>query len=198
MTNPQAGWFGREVKALLQVLIYAALLGAILLIVQKPNGLPDPKKEPAMRLVSSDMMEALESPTPRALSFTEDEVNQYLKQMLKKTEGVIPGVEFSRAYVAMRPGVLHITSEQTVAGYPLYSGIDFQLEVKDGKFATKVVGGNFGKLSVDPQIMQYLDVVFQNLWKALNRERKQMDKMQSVKVEKERIDLVTKGAAAAR
>jgi hypothetical protein len=198
MTNPQAGWFGREVKALFKVAIYAALLAAILLIIQKPDGLPDGKKEPTMRLVSSDMMEALESPTPRALSFTEDEVNQYLKQMLKKTEGAIPGVDFTRAYISFLPGVLHLCSEQAVLGYPLFSGIDYQVEIKDGKLATKIVGGNFGRLAVDPQIMQYLDVAFQNLWKALDRERKQMDKMQSVKIEKQRIDLVTKGTAGAR
>jgi hypothetical protein len=151
-----------------------------------------------MRLVSSDMMEALESPTPRALSFTEDEVNQYFKQVLKKTEGPIAGVDFTRAYINFRPGAIRITSEQGVLGYPLFSAIDYEVEVKDGKFVTKVVGGYFGRLAVDPQIMQYLDVAFQNLWTSFDRERKQMDKMQSVKVAQERIDLVTKGTAAAR
>jgi hypothetical protein len=198
MTNPDSGRFGEEVKTFFKVLFSSALLAVILLVIQKPDGLPDPKGEPSTRLINSDLAEALESPTPRAVSLSESDVNQYFKNMLKKTEGAVPGIEFTRAFVNLRPGVLHIGSEQSALGYPLYSGIDYQLEVKDGKFLAKVVGGNFGCLAVDPQIMQYLDPAFGNLWKALAREHKQMERMQSVKVEKERIDLVTKGATAAR
>ncbi len=198
MTNPQSGWFWREVKMLFKVAIYAALAAAIILLVQKPEGVPDPKGESTMRLVSSDMMEALESPAPRPISFTEAEVNQYLKQMLKAKEGAIPGVQFMRAFVNLRPGVIRISSENSAWGYLVYSGVEYRLEVKDGKFISTVVGGNFGRLRVDPQLMQYADYAFQSLWGALQRERKQMDKMMSIKVEEKRIDLVTKGAAAVR
>jgi len=198
MTNPQAGWFWREVKTLFKVALYAALVAAIILIAQAPVGLPDGKKEATLRLVSSDIMEALEAPTPRALSFTEDEVNQYLKQMLKAKEGAITGVEFKRAFVNLRPGAIRMNSENSLWGYPVFSGVDYGLEVKDGKFTATVVGGNFGRLAVDPQLMRHAAVAFNGLWTSLQRERKQMDKMQSVKVEKERIDLVTKGASAAR
>lgn len=198
MTNPNSGWFFREIKALFKTAIYAALTAVVILLIQKPDGVPNPKGEPSMRLVSSDMMEALESPAPRALSFTEPEVNQYLKQMLKAKEGALPGVQFERAFVNMRPGVIRICSENSVWGYPVYSGVEYKLEVKDGKFLATVVGGNFGRLAVDPQLMQYADYAFQSLWGALQRERKQMDKMKSVTVGERKIDLVTKGAAAAR
>ena len=43
--------------------------------------------------------------------------------------------------------------------------------------------------------MRYADFAFESLWTSLKRERTQMDKMLSVKVEDKRIDLVTKGAA---
>jgi hypothetical protein len=198
MTNPQRGWFWVEIKTFFKVLIYAALTAAIFLIAQAPDGVPDAKKEATMRLVSSDMMEALESPTPRALSFTEDEVNQYLKQMLKAKEGAIPGVQFTRAYVNLRPGAIRINSENSAWGFPVYSGVDYRLEVKDGKFSATVIGGNFGRLAVDPQLMRYAEMAFESLRTSLQRERKQMDRMQSVKVEDKRIDLVTKGAVAVR
>jgi hypothetical protein len=42
--------------------------------------------------------------------------------------------------------------------------------------------------------MEYLGVAFDKLWVALKRERDQMNRMQSVKVEKERIIFVTKPA----
>jgi hypothetical protein len=198
MTNPQASWFWREVKMLFKVAIYAAMAAVVILIAQAPDGVPDGKKEPTMRLVSSDMMEALESPTPRALSFSEDEVNQYLKQMLKAKDGAIPGVEFTRAYVNLRAGAIRLNSENSVWGYPVFSGVDYQLEVKEGKFTATVIGGSFGRLSVDPQLMRYAEMGFESLQTSLQRERKQMEKMQSVKVEDKRIDLVTKGTAGVR
>jgi hypothetical protein len=198
MTNPDAGWFKRELKTFLQVMIYAAMAAAVILIALAPDGVPDPKKPQTMRLVSSDMMEALQSPSPRAISFTEDEVNQYLKQMLKAKEGMIPGVKFSRAFVNLRPGALRLSSENSLWGYPVFSGVEYHLEVKDGKFTSTVVGGNFGRLSVHPLIMRYAEAAFKSLAAALQRERKQMDRMQSVRVETGRIDLITAGSPAAR
>lgn len=198
ITNPQASSFGREFKALLKTVCYAALTAAIIQIVRAPEGVPNTKQESTMRLVSGDMMMALESSSPRAISFTEDEVNDFLKRKLKKKEGMIPGVEFSRAYVNLRPGVLRMNSEMSIWGYPVYSGVHYRLDVKDGKFEATIVGGNFGRLSVDPRLMQYGEVTFASLWASLQPERKQMDKMGSVTVEDKRINLVTKGAAAVR
>ena len=197
MTNPASGWVWRDIKILFKTLIYAALVAAIILVARAPDGVPDPKKEPTMRLVNSDMMEALESPTPRALTFSEDEVNQYFKQMLKAKEGAIPGVQFTRAYVNLTPGSLRINSENSLVGYPVYSGVTYRVEVKDGKFLSTVIGGNFGRLAVDPQLMRYADTAFQGLWTSLKREREKMDKMSSIVVGDKRIDLVTKGATAA-
>jgi hypothetical protein len=198
MTNPQANWLWRELKTLVQVMLYSVVTAAIILIAQAPHGVPDAKMAPALRLVNSDMMDALQSPTPVALSFSEDEVNQFLKQKLKAKEGMIPGVQFTRAFVNLRPGAVRINSENSVWGYPAFSGVEYRPEVKDGKFSATVIGGNFGRLAVDPQIMRYAVAVFQSLWTSLEPERKNMDKMQSVTVGEDRIDLVTKGASAMR
>ena len=181
------------VATLFKTIFYAALAAAIILIAQPPDGVPDPKKPASMRLVSGDMMDALEAPTPRAISFTEDEAGDFLKRKLKKKEGAIPGVEFT-AYVNFLPGELRIFSENSLWGYPVYSGVYYQIEVKDGKFTTRIVGGTLGRLSVDPQLMQYASAGFDSLWASLQPERKQMDRLLSVKVLDKRIDLVTKGS----
>lgn len=197
MTNPQSAWVGREVKMLLQVTLYAALVAAVILIAQKPDGVPDPKGELADRVVGSVLMEALEAPAPRTLAFTETEANQHLKNALKAKEGMIPGVQFVRAFVNFRPGAVRVSTENSVWGYPVFSGVDHRVEVKDGKFVATVVGGSFGRLAVHPQAMSVAGFAFQQLWVALKRERQQMDRMQSIRVEEKRIELVTKGAAAA-
>ncbi len=199
MTNPRSNVIGREFKALVKVAFFSALIAALFLAFQKPDDMPELKKGEMMRLVSSDMMEALGSPTPARVSFTDNDINGYLKQPLNKPKDtMVPGVQVVHAYVKCLPGVLRIYSEQSAFGFPTYSRIDFKLEVKDGKFMATVVGGAFGKLSIDPQLMQYADYAFGTLWDSLQRERKQMDKMLSVTVYEGRIDLVTKGLNATR
>ncbi len=147
-----------------------------------------------MRLVSSDMMEALSAPVPQALSFSDEDINQYLKKAVKPQGTVVPGVELTRALVRTRLGVLRIFSETSVLGYPVFLAIDYQLAVKDGKFTPTIVGGAFGRIPVDPQVMQYCDSAFGSLWGELERPHKEMNSMQRVTVRAGGVDLVTKGA----
>ncbi|HEY3900370.1 MAG TPA: zinc ribbon domain-containing protein [Chthoniobacter sp.] len=206
MTNPRAGWFWHEVKTLFKVVFFSALLAAAVDFGWPPEDLPDTSKKPdEIRLVSSDMMEALGSPTPARVSFSDADINQYLKQKMNKPQDtMIPGVQLAQAYVACKPGVLHIFEEFSAFGLPTYARIDFKLTVKDGKFTTNIVGAAFGRLSIDPQLMQYagaqqtVDYPFGTLWTTLQRERKQMDKIQSITVGDGRIDLVSKGAEPGR
>jgi len=189
MTNPKTGGGMREVKTAINVLIYSALLAAVFLITQKPDGVPEPSREVMERMAGSDLMDALAEPQPKRLDFTEAEINGHLLQLIKSKDGV---VQFKRAYVNLMPGVIHIGSEQRIFDLPFYSGVLYRLEVKDGKFTPTILGGNFGRLAVHPLAMQYLDFFFQKLWTALDRQRKQMDGMQAVEVKKGTIMLVTK------
>ena len=193
MTNPGSGGAMREIKTLFRVAIGSSVLATLILVGQKPEGVPDVKKELSARPVGEEVMAAIESSQPRPLSFSDDEVNQYLKQTLKSKEGAIPGVQFERAFVKFTPGVIRISSEQSLWGYSVFSGVSRKVEMKDGKFATVVVGGNFGRLEIDPRLMQYAEPAFEKLWAALQRERKQMESMQVVVVKDGRIDLMTKG-----
>ena len=195
MTNPRSGGFGREIRALFKVAIFSALLAVVLLVIQKPINVPEVQKGGIPRLVSSDLMEALGAPKPTAVSFSDDDINHYLQQTIKPKDTMVPGVQVAHAYVACVPGVLHIYAQHSVFGLPLFSCIEYRLEVKGGKFTPTIVGGAFGKLAVDPRLMQYADYYFGTLWDSLQREHKQMDKMLSVTVQQGRIDLVTKGLA---
>ena len=195
MTNPKSGGGMREIKTAVNVLIYSALLAAGFLIVQQPDGVPEAGKEMPQRFVSTEMMDAIDSAQPKRVDFSEAEVNAYLQQQLKSKDGGVAGLEFKRAYVNLNPGVIHIGAEESMFGLSVYSGVLYRLEVKDGKFAATLLGGNFGRLAVHPAAMQYLDFFFQKIWSLLQRDRKNMDKMQAVVVQKGTITLVTKGGA---
>jgi hypothetical protein len=198
MTNPPRYSVGGFLKSLFTVLFWAALVAALFLAAQKPDGVPEDKNELPRRLIQNELMDAVQSPVPRTISFTEDEVNATLRQSLKRatSSGGVPGIEFQRAYAKLTPNIIHIGAQQALLGYPVYSGVDYRLTVVDGKFTPILVGGNFGRLPVHLQVMQYLDFAFQKLWTALKREHEQVEKMQNVQIGQGNIIFVTKGAGA--
>ncbi len=199
MTNP-SGYSAKDaVKSLFNVIFWAALIAAIFLISQKPDGVPVPSKDLPQRLLQSELMEATQSPVSRTIVLTEAEATGAVKQTLKRStsgDGGIPGVEFQGAYVVFRPGVVHIGAEQSLMGYPIFSGVDYKLMIGDGKLRPFLLGGNLGRLQIHPAAMQYLDVLFQKLWGALQRERGQMDRMQAIDVRAGQIIMITKPVGA--
>ncbi len=194
MTNPGASPMMREVKTLLRTLFWAAAVAVVILGTRQPDGVPDTRPTLASRMIQSELLEAVSSPVPRALAFSEADINQHFRSFKAKEGTTIPGVKFERAYVNLLPGVVRTCTQTSLWGYPFYAGIAHRLEVKEGKFLAPVVGGNFGRVQVHPLAMQYLDWGFRTLWPALKREHEHMQRMQSILVEKGKITLVTRPA----
>ena len=192
MTRPAGSGPVADLKTGVNVLIYAALAAVLLNIWRVPEAVPG-KPELVERMVASDLLEALDSPQPRRLVFTENDVNSHLGSK-KKVEGWIPGLEFKRAFAHFEPGVVRVGIEQSVFGHPIYSTIEEQIGVTDGKLWSRQTGGHFNHLGIHPVLMEYASVAFTKLWTALKREHDQMNRMQSVTVEKGKITLITKPA----
>ena len=193
LTNPGSNPLARELKALLKTLAWAAGIAALILIVRAPAGVPEanPNSLPT-RIVSSELAEAVDFPQPRSLQFSEDEVNAHLKQSLRaQSKGGI--YQFDRAFVNFDPGVCRITMQHSLYGYPIYVGSAYSLAIKNGKLAATNLGGNFGRLSIPPVLMQYGDLAFSKIWTAMQRQREQMDKLRDIRIGHKQIILVTSG-----
>jgi len=195
MTNPGAGG-GRHIGTFFKVICWAAVTAALVLIFAPPDDLPAVKRDPAEmpRLINSELLEALNSPQPRQLVFSEADVNSHLRALKGKAGSWMPGLEFKRAFVDFDPGVAKSAFEQTFFGWPLYWRANYHLFVVDGKLRTRQTGGYFGRLAIHPMIMEYAQVAFHPVLAALKKEREQMERMQSVTIQKDRIILVTKPA----
>ena len=201
MTNPAGYTVGQFFKSLITTTFWAALVASGYLISQKPEGVPEAKNDLPTRLVQSELMDAVQSPVPRAIGFSQDDINAALKQSLRRATppGEAGGwMEFKRAFSVLTPGVIHIGTEQELFGYPIFSAVDYELKVVGGKFTPVLLGGSFGRLPVRVEVMQYLDFAFQKLWTALKREHDQMANMQSVSITQGQIVFVTKGGQPAR
>ena len=198
MTNPSGNPVTREFKALLSTLTWGAIVAAVILMSRQPDNVPDTKGLMVDRFVPSELSQAFEAPTPQTVKFSQDEINYALKQSLKGKEGgLVPGVQFARAFVNLHSSAVRVNTQQSLWGYPFYSSATYKVGMKDGKFAPVLIGGSFGRLPVHPQAMQYLDFSLKQLWAALKRERGYLDKLQSISADEGQLTLVTKGAAPA-
>lgn len=194
MTNPKATSLGRELWVFCKTIGSAIACAVLILMARAPEGVPSSKLDVLPRMISMELHETLNVPQPRTIAFSEADVNAHLLKSVKAKAGIVPGVEFKRMYVNfLGDNVLRVSTEQSLWGYPIYSGMMFRVGVVDGKFRADCAGGNFGRLRVHPLIMSNVDFAFQKLWTSLKRERDQMDRMQTVLVDKGRIQFVTKG-----
>ena len=192
MTNPGESPVIRELKAAGKVLGWAIAVAIVYLLLREPENTPDPRGELGQRMVSSEVAMAVESGEARVLTFAEADVNAHLKSAVKRRAGGIPGVDFERAFVRLEPRVCRIGMQQSLWGYPFYSGIAYKVEVKDGQMVSEQIGGNFGRLAVHPALMRYADFAFQKLWAALKREQEQLNRMQTIVLQKGQVVVVTK------
>lgn len=194
ITNPGSSPVTREIKALLTTLIWAVIVAALLLMARPPEGIPDAKKQLSSRLVQSDLMEAVESPVPRTLAFSEDDLNLALKQSLRGQDGGML-LKFERAFVDLKPGTVRVTTHRSLWGYSFYSAALYRVDMQDGQYRSKLIGGSYGRLPVHGAVMAYLDYPFRGLWSALKRQRAYLDRMQTITIGDGAVTLVSKGGA---
>jgi hypothetical protein len=197
MTNPQTDHIKREIVTFVKTMFWAATAALLIQLVRAPDNVPTVSKEALPRMISSDMMDATESPQPHLLTFTDDEINTYLKSAVKDAKDpswTAALVEYKRTFITTTPGVIHIGMERSLFGLPLFVGTDYKLEVINNVFTPTNVGGNFGRVPIHPLLMKYFGAIYDGLWSALHRERQLMEQVSSVRIDKGKITLVTRGA----
>ena len=116
------------------------------------------------------------------LNYSQQDVNAYLTYRLagKKKALNNPVLDFERAAVVFKEGTCVIGWERSFFGYPLYSRSSYRVDMNSGKISAVNNGGWIGRLPIHPAMMKFADIIFADLWSALDRERKLLTKMGSV------------------
>lgn len=159
----------------------AAAVTAVLVEIALPPDIPEPTKTPAPQLdLELESAAAFHKPGP--FEFSQDQVNAYLVYRLTSKKKMLnkPLLDFVRATAAFRDGACTIGMERSLFGYSLFTQTSYQVEAAGGKITATNVGGWLGRLPVHPAIMKYGDIIFADLWFALDREHKLMAKMAGV------------------
>jgi hypothetical protein len=193
MTNPAGSVARREIGALVKTVVCAVLVAMVVQALRAPANLPPPKSDALPRLVASDLGDLAEAPMPRAGAFTEDELNTYLRGKTV-AKGSLPGAEFKRAYVDLEPGTARIGVEKAIYGYSIYMGTLYRVEASNGVLVMVNIGGNIGRLPIHPWIMERVSpLMFGSLAEALQREIGLLNKMQTLVIRKDRVEMVSRG-----
>lgn len=116
------------------------------------------------------------------ITYTEANVNAYLAGVSKNKHAALQEwiFDFDRVLVGFEEGRCSIIAERSLFGFPIYTTTVYGVEPRDGKLEVSNYGGRIGRLSVHPQIMRFDDLLFGDLWMALNRESKTLAKMGSI------------------
>ena len=160
-------------------LVLAAVAAAALVEMALPPELPAPTKIVSPQ-IDLDLENAHLRPSP--LEYSQDQINAYLTYRLisKKKALTYPFLTFVRATASFREGACTIGVERSLFGYSIFSRTSHRVDTSAGKIAATNVGGWIGRLPIHPAIMQFGDIIFADLWSALERERKLIGKMGTV------------------
>ena len=160
-------------------LVLAAVAAAALVEIALPPELPAPTKIVSPQ-IDLDLENAHLRPSP--LEYSQDQINAYLTYRLisKKKALTYPFLTFVRATASFREGACTIGVERSLFGYSIFSRTSHRVDTSAGKIAATNVGGWIGRLPIHPAIMQFGDIIFVDLWSALDRERKLIGKMEAV------------------
>jgi hypothetical protein len=166
-----------------KMILVAGLLAVVIQLLLPPD-IPAPTKtEMLASQVRLDMENAVSRHQPPQVEFSEDQVNAYLASALrtKKTALNKPLLDFKRTIVAFGENMCTITVERSLYGYySLYSSSAYSVSVADGKLVTSHKAGYLGRLPIHPQLMQYVDIIFSDVWAALDRDAKLVAKFGSI------------------
>jgi hypothetical protein len=160
------------------VLAAAAAAGLIQMIL--PPEFPAAVKVTSPVQIDLELENAIRRSLP--LNYTENDINAYLIYRLagKKKALDKPLLNFDRAAVVFKEGVCTFGWERSILGYPIYSRVSFRVDQGAKQISLIKTGGWIGRLPIHPLVMRYGDIIFKDVWTALDRERKLVMKMNSV------------------
>jgi hypothetical protein len=196
LTRPPKRTFGQLMRSAILVLVWALVVAAVILALRSPRDVP-PMPEGLMNApaIAIALEEALAAPEPRRLVLPQDGINAYLYNTVRsKRDDSAKYSKFERVFVSLHDGAVHMTSQQSVLGYPLYASASYKLSISNG-LAAENIGGNFGRLPVHPSLMKYADVIFRHVFEVLSHEKRLLGQMQQIAVGDRQITVATKSPA---
>ena len=162
-----------------KLLLAAAATAAVLQMILPPDF---PVAVKASLPVQLDLELEKANSHPTVLELSQQDVNAYLTSRLNSKKKALnkPLLDWERAAVIFKEGFCVVGWERSIFGYPIYSQASYRIDINGGKIVGTNKGGWIGRLPIHPALMPYANVIFADLWSALDRESKLVAKMKTV------------------
>jgi hypothetical protein len=171
-------------------LLLIALAAAALLEILIPPDVPPPVKfEGFPPQINLNLETLTESRQPQTMQFSEESVNAYLANALKRKKEKLNHLllDFQRAMVAFSEGNCRVTIERSIFGCSIFTSGDYAVQIEGGKVTASPKSGAIGRMPIDPNVMPYIGFLFSDAVAAMDREHKLLDKVGSIQLREKEI-----------
>lgn len=176
-----------------KLILGSCALAALIQILLPPDVPPRTKSAEFPPQINLEIEKATMNHGAAPLRYTEAQVNAFLGNALKGKQAALSKLlQFERAIVNFDESVCRITAERSLLGYPIFTATSSKVTLQDGKLTASNNGGSIGRLPIHPALMKYADLIFSDLWTALDREKKSVSKMDAIEFHPQAVVLTPK------
>jgi hypothetical protein len=176
-----------------KLILGAFALAALIVMLVPPDDVPARVKSDEFPPQINLDLENATSRGAAPLRYTETQVNAYLVNALKSKQAALSKLlTFERALVKFDEGVCRVTAERSLFGYSFFTSTSSKVALENGKLVASNIGGSIGRMPIHPMVMQYGDIIFSDLWMALDREKRGVAKMGAIEFQPQTVILTAK------
>jgi hypothetical protein len=177
-----------------KLILGACATAAVVQMLLPPDAPERPKSGEFPPQINLDLENAALNHGSAPLRYTEAQVNAYLAGALKSKQAALNNylLQFERVFVNFDENVCQITAQRSLFGYSLYTATSSKVVLDNGTLKASNNGGRIGRMPIHPQLMKYADLIFGDLWAALEREKKSVSKMAALEFHPQAVVLTPK------
>jgi hypothetical protein len=193
MLDPQRAKLRLMFFKISKLVLGAAAAAAIVQMLLPPDIPPRAKTGEFPPQINLDLENAAMTHGAAPLRYTEAQVNAYLGSALKSKQPALSKLlQFERAIVTFDENICRITAERSLFGFSFFTTTSSKVTVQNGTLTASNDGGSIGRLPIHPLLMKNADLLFGDLWAALDRERKSVAKMSGIEFHPQAVVLTPK------
>jgi len=187
--------FMKGIGTFVGVVILAVITACVVLLFKPPDDLPAVPNQDALLdapMITVDLQGVVSHPTLVAISYTEEQVNGFLMRGLRSgasSRNKEAMVKLERALAGFEPGQVRVVMTVKVYVVPITVQSWRRVELAGGTLSDEVVGLQFGSLPIHPAAAPVLKNLFGNLWRALDQEKRLVERLESMVFEEKRVVL---------
>lgn len=194
MLDPGRGKMRLMCFKISKLILGACALGALITMLLPPLDVPERVKSTELQQIGLDLENASIGRSTAPLQYTEAQVNVYLVNVVRSKQAALSKLlQFERAFANFDEGVCRITAERSLLGFSLFLTISYNVTLQNGTLITSTNGGSIGRMAIHPMIMKGGEILFTDLWTALDREKRAVSKLGAIEFHPQMVILSPKG-----